>query len=62
MTLPDCPRCDCHQTLSAVRSEPRGVRVCECSCCSAVVRVNAEGAVIHAPDVRDVNGIVMHDS
>lgn len=59
--LPDCPRCDSDRTLSATRSEPRGVRVCECSCCSAIVRVNVDGAVIHAPDLRDVNGIVMEE-
>lgn len=48
MELPDCPRCDAAGTLAAVRAEPRGVKVCECSCCSAIVRVNADGAVIHA--------------
>lgn len=59
MTTPDCPHCDANDTLKVVRAESRGVRVCECSCCSAVVRVNADGAVVHVvrtADVVDVSG------
>ena len=55
--LPDCPHCDAANTLKAERSEPRGVRVCECSCCSAIVRVNVGGAIVHVPDLRDVNAV-----
>jgi hypothetical protein len=63
MTLPDCPHpgCDANQTLSAFRSEPRGVRVCVCSCCGKECRVDAAGAVVWLPDVRDVQGVVMYD-
>lgn len=57
----DCPHCDSAETLSAVRAEPRGVRVCECSCCNANVRVNADGAVIHLEAVTDILGRVMTD-
>lgn len=53
---PDCPHCDAANTLEAERAEPRGVRVCWCSCCGQRCRVDADGAVVHVPDVRDVQG------
>ena len=55
----DCPHCSAANTLTKVRVEPNGVLVCLCSCCAKLCRVNAEGAVIHTPDKRDVNGTVM---
>lgn len=57
--LLDCPRCSAANTLTAVRSEPRGVRVCECSCCNAVVRVNADGEIVHQEPVTDIRGNVI---
>lgn len=54
MNLPDCPHrgCDANQTLEAVESEGRGVKVCVCNCCGKTCRVNADGEVIW-PVVRD---------
>lgn len=60
-TLPDCPHCDSVNTLSLVRAEPRGVRVGECSCCNAIVRVNVAGAIVHADRRLDVSGSEMTD-
>jgi Zn ribbon nucleic-acid-binding protein len=48
MKLPDCPHCSETSTLTPTRAEPRGVKVCSCSCCGHKCRVNADGAVIHA--------------
>lgn len=58
---PDCPQCDASDTLEPERSEGRGVMVCVCSCCAAVVRVNADGAIVHAEPVTDLRGRVMTD-
>lgn len=55
--LPDCPHCDCAQTLEAVGVEPRGVRVCECSACSKVCRVDRDGVVVWPSEPRtDISG------
>lgn len=49
MKLPDCPHCNESSTLTPTAAEPRGVKVCSCSCCGNRCRVNADGAVIHTP-------------
>ena len=55
MTLPDCPECDnAGGTLEAVRGEGNGVKVCCCSCCGLLVRVDATGAVVHVPSPLDM--------
>lgn len=62
--LPDCPRPGCghlETTLTVERIEPKGVRVCSCSCCGQRCRVNADGAVVHVPDRRDVSGNEMFE-
>jgi hypothetical protein len=59
--LPDCACCDAVASLTAVRVEPRGVRVCFCTVCAKTCRVNAAGAIIHLPDVRDISGNVMYE-
>lgn len=55
-----CPRCDARDTLTPVRGEGNGVIVAECSCCSAVVRIHADGSIIHTdskhPDKHDRRG------
>jgi transcription elongation factor Elf1 len=59
VTLPDCPQCDAASSLTAVSAEPRGVRVCYCSVCGKQCRVDANGAIVHAADVRDLSGHVI---
>ena len=64
MTLPDCPHgCDAANTLEVERIEPRGIRVCVCTCCARVCRVNTTGQVVHraTPAVIDVNGVPMFE-
>lgn len=60
--LPDCPRCDASATLGIVSVDPGGVRVSECSCCSAVIRVAVDGAVLHvSPSLTDVSGRMLYE-
>ena len=62
MILPDCPRCSTASgTLEPVRAEGNGVKVCCCACCGQLVRVNAEGAVVHVERQTDISGHPMTD-
>lgn len=47
--LPDCSECDAAQTLSVVRTDARGYRECECSCCGKTVLLDTKNRVVHRP-------------
>lgn len=61
--LPDCVRCDASATLGVVSIDPGGVRVCECSCCSTVMRIASDGSILHVwPEpTTDVSGRSMYE-
>jgi hypothetical protein len=46
MPLPACPHCQTEGSLEAVRAEARGVKVCVCSVCAKLTRVDADGHVV----------------
>jgi hypothetical protein len=53
--LPDCPACHAAETLEAVApADARGLRLCECSCCSKICRVDAAGEVVKKSILYDV--------
>lgn len=48
--LPQCPRCDCTDSLQVIRrgrDENLGNRWCECWGCNAVVLINADNEIVH---------------
>lgn len=46
MTIPDCPHCNANDTLVPVEGQGHGGVEYECSCCSAVVLVTADGKIV----------------
>lgn len=47
ITLPDCPKCDAVNTLKAFRSDVNGLKWTTCSCCSAIVLIDADNRIVH---------------
>jgi hypothetical protein len=43
----DCPRCNAASTLAVFRADTKGSKWTECSCCSAIVLLNAQNQVSH---------------
>lgn len=49
-TLPQCPRCDCTDSLQVIRqgrNENAENRWCECWGCNTVVLVNGQNEIVH---------------